>query len=499
MNPNNIIFIAAIIAGITACGKKEQIDGGDKLVPPDPPEEQVKTCAEAYVTTADGSRLFERLEIPFVDFVEPGQSGLVATIDPSEEYQEIDGFGAALTGASCYNLLKMTKEGRTAFLKEMFSPDEGLGVSLVRVSIGASDFSVDEEFTWCDEEGIDNFAIHKEDRDYLIPVLKEVYAINPDLKIIASPWSAPRWMKRKSTTDNSPFPSWTSGSLSPGCYDAYAEYFVRWIEAMEAEGFDIHAVTIQNEPLNKGNSMSMYMTWEEQRDFIRDALGPAFAKAGIDAKILVFDHNYNYDGIASQKDYPLKIFADSGASSYVAGSAWHNYGGSPTILSNIHASAPDKEIYFTEASIGTWNYNFGDCLITDFKNIFLKTMQNYGKGVTLWNLVLDENRGPYRPGGCSTCYGVVTLNSSSGAIVSRQSHYYNIAHASKVVKPGAKRIKMGGYAPSTLTSLAFKNPDGTIALLLVNEGTSPVQIIFRDGTNIISTAVPARSIESMTW
>lgn len=453
--------------------------------------------AVAYITSSDGSRLFERADIPFVNTVEPSQSSILVNIDASVSYQEIDGFGAALTGASCYNLLKMSKENRTALLKEIFSLEEGLGMSLVRVSIGASDFSVDDEFTWCDEEGLEHFAVHQEDRDYLFPILKEAYEINPGLKIIASPWSAPIWMKRRSTSDNSPYPSWTSGSLAPEYYQTYAEYFVKWIKTMEKEGFDIYAMTIQNEPLNHGNSMSMYMTWEEQSEFISSALGPAFEKAGINTKILVFDHNYNYDNVASQKNYPLNIYNNPEASKYVAGSAWHNYGGSVNTLSGIHTYAPEKEIYFTEASIGTWNYDFSKCLINDFKSIFIQTMQNYSKGVTLWNLMLDENRGPYRPGGCSTCFGVVTLNSVNGTVMSRQSHYYNIAHASKVIRPGAVRIKADGYVPSGVNYLAFKNVDGSIAMIFVNESEEARELVLREGSLLVHTAIPASSIESI--
>ena len=224
-----INLIPAIIlasAGFSACNPAPEVNHEI----PDKPFENGK--ATAYITTADGKRLFESTEIPFISLEDPAQAPLIVNIDAKTEYQEIDGFGAALTGASCYNLLKMSQEGRTAFLKEIFDTKEGLGMSLVRVSIGASDFSVDDEFTWCDTEGLENFAIHKEDRDYLIPILKEVYAINPGLKIVASPWSAPRWMKRRSTTDESPYLSWTSGSLAPKYYQAYAEYFVKWIQTM---------------------------------------------------------------------------------------------------------------------------------------------------------------------------------------------------------------------------------------------------------------------------
>lgn len=485
-----LLVIALLLCSCTDKGQNSTESGnniGQK------PQQQYAT---AYVTTGNEKSLFEEKQIPIQSFLEPSQVSFAVEINDKTTYQEIDGFGAALTGASCYNLLRMKPEQRTALLKELFDPKEGLGFSLARVSIGASDFSVDEDFTWCDTPGLENFAIHKEDRDYLIPILHEVYAINPELRIIASPWSAPRWMKN--SADSNPA-KWNNGTLKPECYEMYAQYFVKWIQTMQAEGFDIYAMTIQNEPLNRGNSMSMYMSWQEQRDFIKSALGPAFKNAGIDTKILVFDHNYNYDNISGQKDYPLNIYKDNEASQYVAGSAWHNYGGSPSILAGIHNSAPEKDIYFTEASIGTWNYNFHSCLINDFRDIFIQTMSNYSRGVTLWNLMLDENRGPYRPGGCSTCFGVVTLDSATGIVSSRLSHYYNLAHASKVIKPGATRIKSSGYKPSGVNYLAFRNPDGSTALIIVNESSNEQILHFKCNGKVISCGIAAESIESVIW
>ena len=188
-------------------------------------------------------------------------------------------------------------------------------------------------------------------------MLKEILEINPEIKIMGSPWSCPKWMKGTVADPSKPYDSWTGGRLNPAYYDDYAEYFVQWVTEMEENGFPIYAITMQNEPLNKGNSMSLYMPWEDQLAFVKK-LGPAFRKAGIDTKILCYDHNYNYDNVAGQQNYPLNIYADADAAQWVDGSAWHNYGGSVSELDNIRAAAPDKTIYFTEASIGTWNYNF---------------------------------------------------------------------------------------------------------------------------------------------
>ena len=170
----------------------------------------------------------------------------------------------------------------------------------------------------------------------MIPILKEILAINPSLKIMGSPWTAPKWMKVDNLTDLNPYDSWTGGQLNPDYYAAYATYFVKWIQAFKAQGIDIYSITPQNEPLNRGNSASMYMSWEEERDFIRTALGPQFVANGIKTKIYVFDHNYNYDNIASQQSYPTNIYADADAAQYIAGAAFHDYGGDRSELLNVH-------------------------------------------------------------------------------------------------------------------------------------------------------------------
>ena len=414
-----------------------------------------------------------------------------------ETFQTVEGFGFAITQATCYNLLQMPAGDRTQFLTEIFSREKGLGSSLIRVCIGGSDFSLDE-FTWCDKPGIGNFAVHPLDQQYLFPILDEIYAINPAVKIIGSPWSCPRWMKIDSR--GLPFDSWTDGHLNPDYYADYATYFVKWIQEMEKRGYPIYAVTLQNEPLNPGNSMSLYMPWQEQRDFLK-VVGPAFAKAGLKTKILVFDHNYNFDNIASQTDYPLHIFEDAEASRYTAGSAWHNYGGNVTVLDRVHERYPEKEIFFTEASIGTWNYQYESCVINDFRDIFLGTLARFGRGVTLWNLMLDDKRSPYRPGGCSTCYGAVSIASSSYSLgsISRNSHYYNVAHCSKVLLPGAVRLGTKGYSNRGLTYQWYRNPDGSYGVLLLNENDVEAKIIFSTGRSSVTCKIPPHALQSVLW
>lgn len=317
----------------------------------------------------------------------------------------------------------MTQADRTKLLEETFSVDKGMGYSYVRVAIGCSDFSLDE-YTCCDEPGIENFAMHPYDVRDLYPILKEILAINPNLKIMGSPWTPPRWMKVNNLSDLQPYNSWTSGQLNPKYYQDYATYFVKWIQTMEKEGFPIESITIQNEPLNRGNSASLYITWQEQRDFIKTALGPKFAGANLKTKIVVFDHNFNYDNIPDQQGYPTRIYQDIDAAKYIDGAAYHAYGGSSSEFTRIHNANPDKNLYFTEMSIGTWNYSFDGDLMWTMKEIGIGSLNRYSKAVIVWNFMLDDKRGPNRPGGCTTCFGAVDISSTDYKTLDRKSHYY---------------------------------------------------------------------------
>ena len=267
----NHLILTFLCALPLACGQSK---GNDPVTPVEPvePEETVSDIT-TYITTADATQLFT---VRTSDFTQAGSSTSSNQVKFAENPSapEVDGFGLAVTTASCYNLLRMSKEDRTKFLTDLFSKTEGVGSSLIRVSIGASDFCLKDEYTWCDTEGLEHFAVPNEDQTYLFPILKEIYAINPDVKIIGSPWSCPKWMKGgkygyagfDTNVLETSYDSWTSGRLKPSCYDDYAAYFVKWIQAMRAEGFKICAITMQNEPLNHGNSMSMYMPWQDQRD-----------------------------------------------------------------------------------------------------------------------------------------------------------------------------------------------------------------------------------------
>ncbi|MBQ7811174.1 MAG: glucosylceramidase [Bacteroidales bacterium] len=520
------IFFTGLVACLSACNcTTEKPDDGKTDTPGTPVTTPEKARdVTAYVTTADSRMQFEKTTF---DFGKPGSmSPNQVTFDMTSLGEEkVDGFGLAVTTAAAYNLMQMSQEDRTAFLEETFSREKGAGMSLIRVAIGASDFCLKDNYTWCDTPGLENFAVHSEDKNYLFPVLKEIYAINPDVKIIGSPWSCPKWMKCQmpggnswdtskfnvAVTDETTFDSWTGGRLKPSCYDEYAEYFVKWVQTMEKEGFDIHALTMQNEPLNPGNSMSLVMPWQDQKEFVK-ILGPAMEKAGLnDVQLLLFDHNYNYDGKEGQDNYPLNIYADPEAYKWADGSAWHAYGGNVTELDEIHTSYPEKSIYFTEASIGTWvggyedrwDFNFlSNCLVNDFSTTFLGTLKRGGSGVTLWNLMLDDKRGPFSPhdGSCKTCYGAVTINSADYKTIVKNSHWYDCAHASVALKPGARMMKHDSFSlPSGIELQMYLNPDKTVGVLICNNSSEDQSFVFSTNKHTVKYNVPAKSIASLIW
>jgi glucosylceramidase len=492
INSFKLILLVLALCSCSSCEKTipDNSNGEEPELP--------KGDVTIYVTTNNRSQDFKKQAADFSS--KSNMSPTTIKLNPAERFQTMDGFGAAITGSTAFNLMKMTKENRTKFLKETFSPTEGMGQSYVRISIGCSDFSL-SEYSLCETPGIENFGLTSEETDYVIPVLKEILAINPDLKIMGSPWTPPQWMKVNNLTDLQPFNSWTSGQLNPAYYGDYATYFVKWIQAMNQNGIKIYSVTPQNEPLNRGNSASLYMGWEEQFEFVQNHLVPQFKAASLSTKIYLFDHNYNYDNMADQNGYPMKIYDAGIDSDVVAGAAYHNYGGDKAELLKVQSRYPERELVFTETSIGTWNdgRNLQVRLIDDMREVALGTVNNGCKAVIVWNLMLDTERGPNREGGCQTCYGAVDIDISDFSTITRNSHYYIIGHLSSVVKPGAVRIGTTGFSDPGFIHSAFENTDGTYAVVLLNSTSASKSITLDDGKQHFTYEVPANSVISYKW
>ncbi|MFM7223672.1 MAG: glycoside hydrolase family 30 protein [Bacteroidota bacterium] len=413
---------------------------------------------EVWTTTPDQSFLLTKIS------VSPSRSENAENeirISVSEPFQSIEGFGFTLTGGSAELMMKLKKDVRASLLSELFTLQHGgIGISYLRLSMGASDlssrvFSYDDLPASQTDSTLEHFSL-SDDTVYVIPLLKEILALAPDLRIMASPWSPPVWMK-----DNQ---SSIGGQLLKRYYSSYAKYFVRYITAMKDKGITIDAVTIQNEPQHPGNNPSMLMSAAEQADFVGMHLGPAFQEAQLSTKIIIWDHNCN------RPDFPLTVLADSVARSYIHGSAFHLYAGEISALSTVHDAFPEKQIYFTEQWTGSKGTFDGD-LQWHVKNVLIGSLRNWSTTVLEWNLANDPQFNPHTPGGCTECKGALAIDNST---IHRNVSYYIIAHASRFVPSGSVRV-----ASSTIPgvhSVAFMRPDKKWVCILLNESTSSKRV-----------------------
>jgi glucosylceramidase len=438
---------------------------------------------EAWITSPVKGILFEKYDGE-LEFRTSSNTDPTIVVDTAITYQTMDGFGNCLTGGSAILLNNMSQADRSALLNEIFRTDgNNLGLSYLRVSIGASDLS-DRVFSYDDlpagetDPDMEQFSIEMEKED-LIPVLKEILAINSSIKILGSPWSAPVWMKTNNAS--------VGGSLKTEWFNAYAKYFVKYIQAMEAEGISIDAITIQNEPLHPGNNPSMYMTAADQALFIKQSLGPAFAAAGITTKIIVYDHN------ADRTDYPLSILNDPDARKYVDGSAFHLYGGTIDALTAVHDAYPDKNLYFTEQWVGAPG-NLAEDLKWHVETLIIGASRNWCRNVIEWNFASDPSYDPHTDGGCDRCLGTVTIN---GNAVTRNPAYYILAHAAKFVRPGSVRVSTN--MPGNIPNVAFRTPDGKKVLIVINTAPAKKNFNVKFRGNTVQLSLESGAAGTYIW
>ncbi|WP_340024710.1 glycoside hydrolase family 30 beta sandwich domain-containing protein [Paenibacillus sp. FSL K6-1096] len=407
-------------------------------------------------------------------------------IDPGRTYQEMDGFGASFTDSAAYLIHQVLgEERRTEVMRKLFDPQEGIGLSFLRNPMGASDYArTVYSYNDLSEGGSDpelsGFSIAHDEAD-IIPLVQQAVQLNPELKLMASPWSAPGWMKTSG--------SMIAGRLKPEYYGVYAEYFVRFIQAYAAHGLPIYAVTVQNEPLYEPQHYpSMLMLPEEQREFITGYLKPVFRQHGLAAKIFCYDHNWD------RPDYPLSVL--EGAAADVDGVAWHWYGGAAAAQSEVLAVYPNHEVHFTEGSGGEWIPPFEQA----FSNVMrtgIEILRNHSRSFVLWNLALDEQNGPTVPGfGESTCRGVVTVNQQTRELTYTLD-YYALAHFSKVIRPQAVRLASDA-SREHLRSVAFRNRDGSVAAVLFNDSDAEETVSVRlAGEELLTLTIAAKGAVSV--
>jgi glucosylceramidase len=448
-----------------------------------PKETTPKNEVGFWLTSPSSGILFQKQNLA-LKFAKLSDSETVIEVDPGRVFQTIDGFGNCLTDGSATLLHKMSPKARAALLKELFAVnDNNIGISYLRVSLGASDLS-DVPYSFDDLPGgqsdfeLKKFSIDPNRKD-LIPVLREILKINPSIKIMASPWSPPTWMK----TNN----EFKGGSLKKECFEVYANYFVRYIQDMKAEGIPVDAITIQNEPLHPGNVPSMLMLPEDQTLFIKQNLGPAFRAAGLTTKIIVYDHN------ADKISYPLTILRDPEAAKYVDGSAFHLYGGKIEALSEVHNEFPNKNLYFTEQWVGAPG-NLPADLAWHTKTLIIGATRNWCRNVLEWNMASDPKYDPHTIGGCDRCLGTVTLDGDS---VKRNPAYFILAHAAKFARPGSVRIESD--VVENLPNVAFKTEDGKIVLIVLNESKEQKKFCIRFNGKDVQTALDKGAVGTFVW
>jgi glucosylceramidase len=403
-------------------------------------------------------------------------------IDATQRYQEILGFGAAFTDASCYLLSALAPEKRKALLSDLVGPD-GLRLSVGRTCIGASDYS---RYPYSFDDSTDpDPDLHKfsieHDCDYILPTLREAQKLNEDLFLFSSPWSPPGWMKASG--------SLLGGSMRKKYLSAYAQYFLKFLQSYSNEGVKIRALTTQNEVDTDQDGRMPAALWgqEYEIDFIKNHLGPALEQASLDTKIWILDHNYNLWGRVMDE------LSDAAFSKYVDGVAWHGYMGKPEAMARVHEAFPTKNNYWTEGGPDYKNADYA----TDWakwSHTFTGILRNWARCIVGWNLVLDEkgrpNIGPF------SCGGLVTLDSQTHE-VKPSGQYWAFAHYSKLVQRGAHVIGSQGTL-ADIDHVAFENPDGSHVLVITNQGAEK-KVECAEETRTMELTLDPESITTLHW
>lgn len=457
-----------------------------------------------YTTTPDFSQALSHGTN--LSFGSSGSGSVTITINDGKTYQQMDGFGASFTDSSAWLMYnKLTSTQRAAAMQMLFDRNNGIALGFLRQPMGSSDeavtfYSYDDlctqTTTACStpngtsDPTLAHFSI-AHDEDYIIPVLQQAIALNPNIKIMANPWSPPGWMKTNGTmlgidSNNN------TGSLRSDSYTPLANYFVKFLQAYQADGVPVHYISMQNEPLYAPPTYAgMSMSSTEQINFLANYLGPALQNAGLKTKVLVYDHNWD------QWNYATNVLANSTAYSFAAGSAFHHYAGDPAVMSTVHDKFPALGIWETEASGGTWQS--GDVMAQEAQELINST-RNWAKSYVLWNMALDQNHGPVI-GGCNTCRGVVTIDwfDPNNVTVKPELDYYVLGQASKFVMPGALRIDSDEATTAGIYDVAFRNPDGSIVVYALNKSTSDKTINVKHGSQVFTATIKAGAISTFTW
>lgn len=466
--------------------------------------------AHVWVTTPDGKDKLS--DLGTVAFGDAATTAPTVVVDPTLTYQTMRGFGGAITDSSASLLSGLSPSARDAAMRSLFDPATGDGLDYLRQPIGASDFVAGPAYTYDDlpagqtDYQQRHFSI-AHDQAQILPLLREAKALNPRLQIIATPWSPPAWMK-------------TGGSLiggrlidDPRVYRSYALYLLDFVKAYRANGVEPDAITVQNEPQNRTPSgyPGTDMPSPQEEKVIED-LGPMLRDAGLDTRILAYDHNWTEhpnDAAATPPDetgdigrYPQNVLS-SAAAPWISGVAYHCYYGDPGAMTALHDEFPHEAVYFTECS-GSQSADpantFSDTLKWHARNLVVGATRNWAETVVNWNLALDPSGGPHL-GGCATCTGIVTVG--PGGAVTDNAEYYTLGHLARFVTPGAVRIASTSFGSTgwngQVMDVAFRNPDGGTVLVAHNENDNPQTFAVREGRQAFTYTLPGGALATFTW
>lgn len=430
-------------------------------------------------------------------------SQLAINIDDTVRYQTLEGVGASFTDTAAYLVWnKLTPAQRQQLMSDLFGPT-GIHLSFLRQPMGASDLAL-SSYTYDDvapgntDPTLSQFSI-AHDQAYILPTLRQALATNPQIKVEALPWSPPAWMKSSDSLN--------AGTLNPAYFPALATYFKKFVKAYESNGVPINYVAVQNEPLNENYGYpTMFMNSRDEATFIADYLGPTLSSmqtadragrspANTIPGILGYEHNWD------NPKYPEDLLSNRRTRSFLAGVSFHCYGGNAADAQNaIHDLDPGTPIFYTECSGGSWAPNFAQNLANGVDGQMIQVLRNWGKTVTMWNMALDQNGGPTVENGCRTCRGVVTVDTSTTpATVTPNVEYYILGHLSKFVVPGAYRIASNTFGSSSIDNVAFKNPDGSIAVVVFNGASTPSQFSMNWQGKTVSYNLAAGAVATLTW
>jgi glucosylceramidase len=449
---------------------------------------------QVYETDGDQSKLLAQRSpgLTFIPGAPTGSPAFTIAVDSGTTYQQWDGVGASLTDSAGWVLWNdLPASQRDALMQSLFDPNTGIGIGMLRQPMGASDFSASGDYSYDDvpagqtDPTLAQFSV-AHDQPYLIPLLHQALSINPSLKVHALPWSPPAWMK---TSD-----SMNGGNIMTADFPSLAQYFTSFIDAYQQQGIPIYAISMQNEPLNStGSYPSSYVDSSDEANFIGGYLGPALAGAGLGA-VKIFGYEHNWD----QPSYPEALLADATAYGYLAGSSFHCYAGDVSAQLQVKEAYPAKDIWFTECS-GTVGSSFAGDLAWNAENLLIGATRDWARGVTLWNIALDQNSGPQN-GGCTACRGVVTVDDSvSPAVITRNVEYYVLGHLGKFVQPGAYRIDSNTYGSGSLEDVAFLNPDGSVVLLVLNATSGSATFAVTWNSANFTDTLPAGAVATYEW